>query len=124
MFKITSGRLWKIFLGSSTFISYNTKAISKDTDLKQSTTYILKNIVSLANVSLVDKIERVPLEVHGFVRRFRLPVRMELLVLHQIDVEVDSGLEALLFHPVAAVAVEFDSVIAHASQILHNLRSN
>ena len=123
MFKITSGRLWKIFLGNSTFISYNTEAISQDTDLSQST-YILENIVSLANVSLVDKIERVPLEVHGFVRCFRLPVRMELLVLHQIDIEVDSGLEAFLFHPVAAIAVELDSVAAHTPQILHNLRSN
>ena len=84
-------------------------------------TYILDNIVSLANVSLVDEIERIPLEVHGFMRRFGLSVRMELLVLHQIDIEVDRGLEALLLHPVAAVAMELDSVIAHAPQILHDL---
>ena len=87
-------------------------------------TYILEYIVSLANVALIDEVQGVPPEVHGFMGCFSLPVGVELFVLHQVDVKVDSGFETLLLHPVTAVAMKTDCVVAHTAQILNNLRSN
>ena len=84
-------------------------------------TYILEYIVSLAHVALIDEVQRVPPEVHGLVGCFSLPVGVELLVLHQVDVKVDSGLETLLLHPVAAVAMKTDCVVAYTAQILNKL---
>jgi hypothetical protein len=87
-------------------------------------TYILKDIVSLAHIALVDQVQWVPLEVDIFILSFGLSIGMELLVLHQINVEVNSRLEALLLHPVAAITVELNCIIADAAQVLNDLRAN
>ena len=87
-------------------------------------TYILEYIISLAHVALIDQVQWVPPEVHGLMGSLGLPVGVELLVLHQVDVKVDSGLETLLLHPVATVAMKTDCVVAYTAQILNNLRSD
>lgn len=89
-----------------------------------STTYILKDIVSLAHIALVDQVERVPLEVDVFIVSLGLSIGMELLILHQINVEVNSWLEALPLHPVTAIAVKLNCIIADAAQVLNDLRAN
>ena len=49
---------------------------------------------------------------------------MELLVLHHINVELHSWLEALLLHPISTISVETNGVIADSTQVLNDFRAN
>ena len=63
-------------------------------------------MVSLSCEVLVDQVEWIPAEENSFVKSFRLSVGCEGLVTELVDVQVNSGLEAFLLHPLAAIACE------------------
>ena len=58
------------------------------------------------------------------MRRFRLSIGMELLILHQTNVEVERGVAALVLHPLAAMAVESNTIVAYTAHVLQDLGAN